>query len=55
MDKKQYITYEIIACSFLLNLIEDADYNPSSALNAMEIELRKSLKNAYKSKVGMSN
>ena len=38
LDEKQYIAYEIIACSFLLSLIEDAEFNRSSALHSMEIE-----------------
>ena len=42
LDEKQYIAYEIIACSFLLSLIEDAEFNHSSTLHSWKLK-RKTL------------
>ncbi len=43
MDEKQYIAYEIIACSFLLRLNKDGEYNRSSAMHSMDIEQKEAL------------
>ena len=40
LDKKQYVAYEIIACSFLLCLIDDAQYNLLSTLHNMDANQR---------------
>ena len=36
LDEKQYIAYEVIACSFLLCFIEDAEFNCTSGLHNVD-------------------
>ena len=52
MDEKQYIAYEIISCSFLLSLIEDAEFNRSSALYSMEIDHKETLIQSLRARGG---
>ncbi len=43
LDVKQHIAYEIISCLFMLSLIEEAEFNCTSALHAMEVAQREVL------------
>lgn len=52
LDKKQYIAYEIIACSFLLRQIEESAYQSSSALNYMTNEQKENLIKRLKARGG---
>ena len=52
LDKKQYITYKIIACSFLLKLLDDGMYNFVSTLSDMDHSQRETLIQRLKAKGG---
>lgn len=41
LDEKQYMTYEIICCTFLLELLRDAQDDTTSLYNSMQTALKK--------------
>ena len=41
LDEKQYMTYEIICCTFLLELLKDAQDDTTSLYNSMRTSLKK--------------
>jgi hypothetical protein len=41
LDEKQYMTYEIICCTFLLELLRDAQDDTTSLYNNMQTALKK--------------
>ena len=52
MDEKQYIAYEIIACSFLLQLVNMGPLTHSSTFRDMDPQEKESLKLQLKARGG---
>jgi hypothetical protein len=41
LDEKQYMTYKVICCTFLLKLLRDAQDDTTSLYNSMQTALKK--------------